>query len=600
MRARTLHAACLSVLALGLAGTLYKVHFPPGPIADEAAYVMMTQSLWHDHDLTYESQDLLRAYRIWDQGPNGLILSTTDGGKTMHYAKPFVYSLAAVPFYVLLGVQGLVVFNMALFLSMVWAAWWFWRREAGHVGLFLGGFFFASAAFSYVFWMQPEVFDMACVFFPLLIWLALRRRDGVSPPPPARPAMKWWDQGRRREDVLMALAGLLLAAAAFSKLPAAALALPIAVDLAWRRRWRGLVALALPSLFGLVLLCAVEKKATGSWSPYLGLQRRSFESEYPIESRRDLWAAYRGTSFGSWSALGVETTPRMLLRDFGYFLAGRHTGLLPYFPFALFAVALYLAGPKDRSRHLLLAGVAVYSLYFLVVRPNNYHGGSGFIGNRYFAGIYPALALLPGRLAARRSLVLPFAAAGLWTASLVAMPLLQVAPEATLQAHARGATFQALPLELTLLHKIPGYFLRSWGDAVWVVPRQNFFAEEHHPRGVWVRGASRSQVVLVSAAPLEVVRFTAYSLSDANLLTVEGCGRRVVVRFDSEAKRQGTPIELALRPVARDLGFLPEAPHEYFYRFTIATTDGVVPAHRDDRSQDPRYLGVFLGFQGGP
>ena len=29
----------------------------------------------------------------------------------------------------------------------------------------------------YVFWMQPEVFNMACVFFPLLVWQVLRRRD---------------------------------------------------------------------------------------------------------------------------------------------------------------------------------------------------------------------------------------------------------------------------------------------------------------------------------------------------------------------------------------------------------------------------------------
>src|SRR5688572_23532834 len=114
MRLRSVPALCLAVLLLGLAGTLYKVHFPPGPIADEAAYVMMAQSLWHDRDLAYEHGDLQRAYQIWDQGPNGLILFTTDGGRTMHYGKPFVYSLAALPFYGLFGVQGLVVFNMAL------------------------------------------------------------------------------------------------------------------------------------------------------------------------------------------------------------------------------------------------------------------------------------------------------------------------------------------------------------------------------------------------------------------------------------------------------------------------------------------------------
>ena len=89
---------CLWVLLLGLALGLYKVHFPPGPVADEATYVMMTQSLWHDYDLRYTITDLHRAYRIWDHGPHGLILFTTDGGETMYYGKPYVYSLMALPF----------------------------------------------------------------------------------------------------------------------------------------------------------------------------------------------------------------------------------------------------------------------------------------------------------------------------------------------------------------------------------------------------------------------------------------------------------------------------------------------------------------------
>ncbi|HXO22088.1 MAG TPA: hypothetical protein VOA87_19395 [Thermoanaerobaculia bacterium] len=584
MRLSTTHAVCLSVVLLGLSFTVYKVHFPPGPQADEAAYVMMAQSLWHDHDLTYDHRDLFRAYRLWDQGPYGVVLSTTDGGKTMHYGKPFIYSLAALPFYAVFGVQGLVVFNMALFLAMFWSACWFFRAESGYVGLYLAGFFFASVAYNYVFWMQPEVFNMACVFFPLLLWQHLRRRGD--------------DEERPRDLWLLAGAGALLAAAFVSKETMVLLGGPIAVDLAWRRRFGALAAFVAPALLALVLLAGTQQRLTGSWSPYRGVQRRSFESEYPIESRRDLWQLYRGTSFGSWSGLGIQATPRTFARDLEYFVFGRHTGLLPYFPFALFAFGLYLSGPRDRSRHLLLLAVAGYCLSLVLLRPDNYQGGLGFLGNRYFASIYPALLFLPGRMAAKRSLILPFAAAGLWTASLVAVPLQAITPEATLQAHARTATFQALPLELTLLNKIPGYFLRGWGDGVWVVPKQNFFADERNPNGVWVRGACRSEVVLVTVAPVDAVRFRAYSLSDVNELDVDSGVDRVRVVFDSEAKREGTPIELKVEPVAKDLGFFPQAPHEYFYRFTLTDTDGLVPAHRNPQSDDLRYLGVFLSFNG--
>lgn len=585
MRLRSVSALSIAALLLGLSATLYKVHFPPGPIADEAAYVMMAQSLWHDRDLAYEGRDLERAYQTWDQGPNGVILFTRDGGRTMFYGKPFVYSLAALPFYGLLGVQGLVVFNMALFLAMVGGALWYLRRQSGLVGLFVGGFFFASAAYAYVWWMQPEVFNMACVFFPLLAWQALRGRT------------EWG----RREYALLAGAGLLLAAAFVSKEPTVLLGAPIAADLLWQRRWKGLLALAAPALLGLVLLAGLQLRTTGTWSPYRGVQRRSFESEYPIESRKDLWQLYRGTSFGSWSGLGVQTNPRLLARDAGYFLAGRHTGLLPYFPFALFVLGLYLKGPRDRSRHLLFAAAAAFCLVILALRPYNYHGGAGFIGNRYFASIYPALLFLPGRMAARRSLALPFAAAGLWTAAVVAVPVLQIAPEATLQAHVRAPTFQALPLELPLLAngRIPGYWIRGWGDAIWITPKHNVFAEERHRNGVWVRGASRSEVVLVAPEPIPVLRLTARSISGENVLTLDSGADRVTVRFDSEEKRTGTPVALRMEPAARDLGaFLPNSP-EHYYRLTIETTAGIVPARRDPRSQDYRYLGTFLDFTGG-
>ncbi len=607
MRLRPTHAVSLALVLLGLAGTLYKIHFPPGPVADEAAYTLMAASLWHDHDLNFDARDLDRAYRIWDQGPNGIILFTKNGGASMYFGKPYVYSAAAIPFYLVFGPQGFLVFNMALYLAMLATAWWLYHRlepspaagfgaagppspagpvaGSGYAGLFLAGFFFASASFVYVFWIHPEVFDMACTFFPLAAWAAVRGRER-------------WGWG---ELALVAGAGLLLAAAFVSKEPLAVMGLPLGVDLVWSRRWKGLAALALAGMVGLAVLIGLQLKLTDTWSPYRGVQRSSFETRYPFEAEGDLWAAYKGTSFGSWSAAGPEATPRTFVYDLGYYLFGRHTGLLPYFPFALFALGLYLVGPRDRLGHLTLVAVGLYVLFFLLVRPWNYHGGAGFIGNRYFAGIYPALLLLPRRVDARRSLVLPFLAAGLWTASVVAVPVQQIANQATLQSHVRSATFQALPLELTLLPggKLPGYFQRNWGQGVWVLPKQNFFAEENHPAGVWVRGASRSEVIVVSPIPLSTLHFTAYSPLPGNVLTVESGAGRVVVDFAREEARRGAPVELPVEPVARDLGFL-GTPHEVFYRFVLTTREGWMPVRRDPESHDYRYLSTFLSFTGEP
>lgn len=585
MRSRFLPAACLALALLGLAAGLYGVHFPPGPRGDEATYVLMVQSLWHDHDLAYDQRDLLRGYQVWNRGPSGLTLFTPDGGRSMYFGEPFAYALAALPFYALLGVQGVVVLNMALFLVCAGAAWWFFRARGA--GVLLAGFFFASAAFGYVFRLEPAVFTMACLFFPLLLWRKLRRRP-------------IWG---RREDLLLALAGMLLSGAILTGGPAALLGLPIAVDLGLERRFRGLLVLVGSAVLAFALAGAMQRHWTGTWSPYRAPRRSTFTNEFPIESRRDVWQLRLPARSGPWSAgPGQDLAPRLLARNAGYFLAGRYSGVLPYFPFALLALGLYLAGPRDRAGHLLLAAVAGYCLFILLLRPFDWRGSPDDLGDRAFALVYPALVFLPGHFRLRRPglALLPFAAAGLWTVPALAMPVPALAHEPTPQEHVRAPAFRALPLELTLLagHDLDGWAARTWGQAVWIVPRESFFVDEPHPNGVWVRGASRSEVVMVSPTRVRRVRLVVYSLAPENELTLDSGEERVRVRFDSEAKRNGTPIDLKVAPAARNLGFFAASAGEFVYRLTVTSTDGLVPARRDPNSPDLRYLGTFLDFTG--
>jgi hypothetical protein len=565
MRPRPVLLLCPALLLLALAWSLAGLRAPL-PAGDEATSVMIVQSLWHDHDLAYRQPDLARAERIWDGGPSGLTLFTNDGGKTLRYGRPVAYPLAALPFYALLGLRGIAVFNMALFLAMAGAALWHFSAEPGPVPLLVGGFFFASAAFAWAFRLEPDVFLMACGFFPLLAWQRLRNRP----------------EGARGHFAILAGAGVLLGAALTASPPLALLGLPILIDLGARRRWRGLAALAGAALLAAGLLAVFQRVGTGEWSAFGGLQRRTFTAEFPLESPRDLWQGYRGEE----AAPGLAAGLRLLPRNLGYVLAGRFTGLLPYFPFALFALALYLLGPKDRSRHLLLAALLAYIGLVLIGHPHDFAGAPGFLGGRYLALVYPAFLFLPGRLEARWSLALPYAAAGLWTA--VAL------------TGSASPAFQRLPLELTLLpgDHLPGFSAQTWGGAVWIVPQSAFFAGEHHPHGVWVRGATRSEVIVVSPKPLARLAFTVYSLAADNVLTLDSGADRLTVRFDTEGKRGGTPVDLAVKPVARDLGFFPASPRELFYRFTLETTSGVVPARVDPKSHDPRNLGVFLDFTG--
>lgn len=587
MRSRTLLFVCLALALLGLAGASFRLRPSPVPVGDEATHLLMAQSFKEDRDFVFDYRDLSRAYRIWNGGPAGLTLLTPDGGQSLRYAEPFAWALASAPAVSLLGSTGTIVLNMALFLGMLAAAWRLFREETGATGLFLGGFFFASAAFGQVFRGSPEVFLMACVFFSLLLWRRAR-------------ALPQWGP----DDLWsLVLAGALLAAAGLHRPELALFGVAAAVDLVLIRRWKGALLLLVSGALVFGLLSAGQRRMIGAWSPAdpgEGIQRRTFENELPIENKEDLWQAYGKADAGPAQA-GTDGL-RLLPWNLGSFLAGRHTGLIAWFPFALLTVALAWTGApgdrRDRSRWLLLAALAAIVLMDLVLHPRGWHGGPFALGNARFAVLYPALLFLPGRLAPRRSLILPYTAAGLWTAAAV---LGAVVP-AGLSPASDLPTFRPFHLELTLLGggvQLPGYRTRSWGEAVWILPESSFWPEEGHPNGVWMRGASRAEVVVVSPEPLDQIRFFAHSLGADNEMVAESGEERVLVRFDSEGKRNGALVELAVAPAAEGLGILPGTSREWVYRFTLDVTDGIIPARRLPGSQDPRFLGVFLDITGG-
>lgn len=573
MRPRILLFACLGLLLLGLAAASFRLRLTSLPVGEEATHLMMAQSLWRDQDLRFEQRDLARAYRVWSGGPSGLTLLTPDGGRTLRYAEPMAYALAAAPFYGLLGAAGLPILNMALWLGMAAAAAALFKDAPA---LLLAGFFWASAALGYVFRASPEVFLMACLFFALLLWRRGRER----------PAADW----------RLAAAGALLGAACLHQPALALLGGAVALDLGLQSRWRTAALLVLSGALVLGLLAAGQRRMAGAWNPAhppVGVQRRAFAAELPLESSQDVWQAY-----GKAPAAGVDGSEaaRWLPRNLGYFLVGRHAGLLPYFPFGLLVLALFVRGPRDRSAWLMAAALLLIVLLGLLLEPHRWQGGPGALGNARFAVLYPALLFLPRRLAARSSLLLPFAAAGLWASASVAGAVV-AAPVFPSDL----AALRALPLELSLLGgtgRLPGYEARNWGQGLWIVPRTAFWIEEGHPNGVWVRGASTSEVVVVSPQPLRRLHFSVHSLIAENEMVAESSVERVRVRFDSEPKRNGTPVDLAVAPAGTNLGLLPGAAREWVYRFTLSASDGIIPARRLAGSRDPRYLGVFLDFTG--
>ena len=355
MRPRPVLLLCPALLLLALAWSLAGVRAPL-PTGDEATSVMIVQSLWHDHDLAYREPDLARAGRLWDGGPAGLTLFTDDGGKTLRYGRPVAYPLAALPFYALFGARGIALFNMALFLAMACAALWHFSRRSP---------LSSSPASSSPRRHSPTPSGWNPASFS---WPASSSRCssgsacGIS---------------RNREEgdfALLAGAGVLLGAALTSSPLLALLGLPIADrprGAAPLARARGLRRRGAPR--GRAPRPASSAPARGSGPP-----SEAFSAVPSRPSSRSRARATSGRGTATRRRPSLATGLRLLPRNLWYLLAGRFTGLLPYFPFALFALGLYLVGPKDRSRHLLLGALLVYAGLVLAGHPHDFGGAPGF------------------------------------------------------------------------------------------------------------------------------------------------------------------------------------------------------------------------------
>ncbi len=71
------------------------------------------------------------------------------------------------------------------------------------------------------------------------------------------------------------------------------------------------------------------------------------------------------------------------------------------------------------------------------------------------------------------------------------------------------------------------------------------------------------------------------------------------MRFDSAEKRAGTPVRVPVSPLVRNPPrLLPGSRESFLYRLRVTSSDGVVPARKDPRSNDRRNLGLFLSFDG--
>ena len=599
-------AVRLSLVCVGLALVLFPLTLrrPGLPMtfkADEPAYYLMALSLARDFDLRCEAEDIRRLAEEFPFHPlDNLILMTSDGWQTAHFGKPYPYSLLAAPLAAVFGGNGLIALNMLLFLGMIALGWRYLEQfnPSGIALLFSSGFFFLSSAFSYVFWMHTEVLCMAAVTASL--YLALR------PALPSEPGAggRWhrtlrtlWSPATRP-----AFSAAALMLAAYHKPVLAALALP-ALWVFWRHgRRRAFASWLVGAALAAALLCGLSVALTGQPSAYLGAERGAqlvwdFD-RVPFEPRvappADE-APGREANAWWWIFRVPEIDPQMG-SNLLHFLVGRHTGLFVYMPFSLVALLLYL-GHARRSveRGLVLAALAGIALFFLLWIPFNWHGGAGFVGNRYFVNAYPALLFLVTSVTPAWLIGLGFGLGGLFVAPLVFTPFGAPVPEPTLQAHVRNAPYRFLPFELSLWRQIPGY-TGVVVNGSWFLGRRDVF----QPRAtgeLWMAGGGPVEVWVFSESPLVRPVFQLRSPRRENRVTVRLGDAARELRFEpGDGDTQRFTLAPSVPAVRRDA----EGGRSFLYRLTVRAERMRLPQFEPgaDLPETPFPLGAELLYFG--
>lgn len=560
--------------------------------ADQAIYFSMIQSLAQDGDLEYTKKDLIRYYEFFPSGPLGIFLKKAREGK-LFYAKSFAYPLFTAPFVKLLGVNGALVFHSLLLLLMLLMGYaYFSLSNPSPLALIaVITFLFASVAGVYYLWIQPDFFNLFLVFTILFLWLYKHKV------PEAKNNAKVPGRmiGFLRSDWSDYLAGFMIGLAVFSKPANIVLLGPIVLHTLLKKKILKTFLILLGFLFTSGIFWGTNHMATGEWN-YQGGERKTFYHTYPLEKEGVTFDSIKTMEMTSDGYAEKHLLPaKFIPYNLFYYLFGRYSGIAwYYFPAFLFLIVFFTQKKELYQWLILLAAVAEIMIY-VIMMPDNYAGGGGALGNRYFLPIYPFFLFLIPEKQKQKNLVLCWIMASLFIAPILISPFTHSHYPST---HVKKWPFKALPVEMTLVNNFPTNtnpyaFRQEVGtppDIGWL----HFLDDNFYPRlkestverrGFWTRGPFTSEMVLKTYYPVKRLDF--------HLLNNPRMRNEISVKVGRQKKKitlgtkqRGT---LSFSPVkAFNIKSL------YLYRIKISASKGAIPYYESEANKERRFLGVFF------
>ncbi|MEM8963863.1 MAG: hypothetical protein AAGD38_20435, partial [Acidobacteriota bacterium] len=514
-------------------------------------------------------------------------LHRTDDGR-IGYSKPVIFALAAAPAFAVLGPNGLFVLNGVLLVLALVAGWGFLHQQTSGDRTMMSTlltvtFVGASPVLAYLAWRMGDVLQLSLSLIGLVLIL--------SPYRGAHASRLWsrllaWRGATSAGTVLLALVVVMRP----SNLPL--LAVPFVVP-ALYRQWRQIAMHGVVLVATTVIVLGASAWLSGTANPYRAF-RFTFtpQTGYPISADDPVLEA----RIQDGARATVHTGRRAIEHDVAtigwasvFFLVGRHSGLLIYFPAALaFIWAAVRWG--DRLSWALVAIFAGAVALYVVLLPGNYFGGSAFVGNRYVLASYPLLLVALRRPPSLAWLVLTWALAfSAWGSAAVSAERSH-SVDRTTQNHAWAGIFRLLP------HETTGQYLLDGRDRYWSGHYLRFadpFADLG-PRHIdLVAGWPATEVLIAHHQPLESVRWHARSDDPRAVLMIDG-GDEIV-----RTPLGGTvAVDVTLGPPLRSHGywFAPETLY-FIHRVRIGLEAAAGTEARLHYLGDPTQLSDVFSYQ---
>lgn len=595
-----------------------------GFFGDAATYYSLGHSLADDFDFQYQRQDLVRVWKEFPGGPEGLFLKRGSDAH-LYYAKSFIYPLFAAPFIWLFGTNGFLVFNALLMTASFGCAYAFLSARSHPVAalIFAFAFCFVSLAPVYMIQIAPDFFNFAIVLFAFFFWCFKEVNPPVTDTTPASWKTRWLLSPR--SDVV---AAVLLGIATFSKPTQIMLIAPLAASALLRRQWTRAARIVVIFFVAAIGLFALNTAITGEWN-YQSGDRKTFYGDLPPGPNgenhdgfpfQDGQHTFDSTGLGDRAGGGLLTdvllTRDALLQVFPhnlwYFVFGRHTGFAIYFFPGALAVLLFLWATRDRAIWqwmTFLAGVGS-AIVLLLYMPFTYSGGGGPVGNRYFLGSYGVFLFLVPPLQTAVAGLIATAVSALFVAPIVANPFYAYTHP---YDHSKTGIYRWLPTELTMVNDlpinvVPSRIRQPLGGSQTPWPMLAYFIDDgsYNREGdaFWVKGESSTDILLRApiaqesqalgikqATSLHIVKLTA---------TLETGPKpdRVVISTGGDSKvidmapSSQQTVDLAM-PRGMPYKYDPRFPTNYVYLVSISSSTGFVPMF-ETGAPDSRYLGVMV------